>query len=433
MNVKNALSLLLAAGVIAPAMADTTPDRSGIDSRLMKVSHNVGGHIYVNAKTGERIVLEEQSQGLRGAGPTSLWAADVIVPCEVLNTPENPDLYVFASIALVDDPANGFEEETWLNWGDSPANTVVDGIRFGWSNEFTVPGGVSGDPVPGLGAIFAFYDGYDGGEIGNGFNPNFQEITGATFAIEGLTGSVGGIQLWTYTLDLAADGLDFELGDDDGVSTATNFNAFGFSDDDFDGSNDFGWSFSHVQPGNFLDENDQPIGDPNNNARTFAWITNPRGTYDSDNDLWIVDQSFPGGARGSFDAFTIYNSDGTLFEIGGSPAPLLAFGGGFGFSCDVNGNGIFEGDGNANSGFPGIDDAAPWANFLFEFLAGEIFPPEECLADFNGDESVNVFDVFAFLVAYATQDPAADLAAPFGTWNVFDVFEFLDIFSAGCP
>ena len=57
----------------------------------------------------------------------------------------------------------------------------------------------------------------------------------------------------------------------------------------------------------------------------------------------------------------------------------------------------------------------------------------DCIADFNNDDSVNVFDVFAFLVAFSNQDPAADLALPFNTWNVFDVFEFLAIFSAGCP
>ena len=47
--------------------------------------------------------------------------------------------------------------------------------------------------------------------------------------------------------------------------------------------------------------------------------------------------------------------------------------------------------------------------------------------------TVNVFDLFAYLNLYSASDPAADLAEPFGIINVFDLFEYLEIYSAGCP
>ena len=47
--------------------------------------------------------------------------------------------------------------------------------------------------------------------------------------------------------------------------------------------------------------------------------------------------------------------------------------------------------------------------------------------------TVNVFDLFAYLDLYNAQDPAADLAAPFNSINVFDLFAYLDRYNQGCP
>ncbi len=57
-------------------------------------------------------------------------------------------------------------------------------------------------------------------------------------------------------------------------------------------------------------------------------------------------------------------------------------------------------------------------------------PP--CLGDFNGDGTLNFFDVSAFLEAFGSNDPAADFTGN-GTWNFFDVSAFLQAFAAGCP
>lgn len=58
---------------------------------------------------------------------------------------------------------------------------------------------------------------------------------------------------------------------------------------------------------------------------------------------------------------------------------------------------------------------------------------DACLADFNGDGQVNFFDISAFMDAFNAQDPAADIAEPFGVWNFFDVAAFMDAYNAGCP
>ena len=57
----------------------------------------------------------------------------------------------------------------------------------------------------------------------------------------------------------------------------------------------------------------------------------------------------------------------------------------------------------------------------------------DCLADFNNDGNVNFFDVSAFIAAFNAQDPAADIAAPFGVWNFFDISAYIAAFNQGCP
>ena len=46
--------------------------------------------------------------------------------------------------------------------------------------------------------------------------------------------------------------------------------------------------------------------------------------------------------------------------------------------------------------------------------------------------ALDIFDVFAFLGLYSAGDPAADFTGD-GSLDVFDVFAFLDVFNAGCP
>lgn len=59
--------------------------------------------------------------------------------------------------------------------------------------------------------------------------------------------------------------------------------------------------------------------------------------------------------------------------------------------------------------------------------------PGGCVADWNNDGLVNFFDIVAYLDAFNAQDPAADLAEPFGAFNFFDIVAFLDLYNQGCP
>lgn len=57
---------------------------------------------------------------------------------------------------------------------------------------------------------------------------------------------------------------------------------------------------------------------------------------------------------------------------------------------------------------------------------------EECIADFDGNGSVQVPDIFAFLAAWFGQDSSADINND-GVVSVPDIFAFLALWFAGCP
>ena len=48
-------------------------------------------------------------------------------------------------------------------------------------------------------------------------------------------------------------------------------------------------------------------------------------------------------------------------------------------------------------------------------------------------DTLNFFDLSAYLALFNANDPAADLAAPFGTLNFFDLSAYLALYNAGCP
>ena len=56
---------------------------------------------------------------------------------------------------------------------------------------------------------------------------------------------------------------------------------------------------------------------------------------------------------------------------------------------------------------------------------------ERCIADFNGDGTVNTQDVLAFLNAWTSGDPSADINGD-GRVNTQDVLAFLNLWNAGC-
>jgi hypothetical protein len=65
------------------------------------------------------------------------------------------------------------------------------------------------------------------------------------------------------------------------------------------------------------------------------------------------------------------------------------------------------------------------------FLAQTDVP---CTADLAAPFGIlNIFDLQAYINLYNSQDPSADLAAPFGTFNIFDLQAYINVFNQGCP
>ncbi len=56
--------------------------------------------------------------------------------------------------------------------------------------------------------------------------------------------------------------------------------------------------------------------------------------------------------------------------------------------------------------------------------------PADLVAPFG---QIDLFDLLAFLDAYNSASPIADFAAPFGQIDVFDLLTFVDLYTMGCP
>lgn len=59
---------------------------------------------------------------------------------------------------------------------------------------------------------------------------------------------------------------------------------------------------------------------------------------------------------------------------------------------------------------------------------------DACPADLAAPFGVlNFFDISAYIGLFNAQDPAADFAAPFGVFNFFDISAYISAYNAGCP
>ena len=118
-------------------------------------------------------------------------------------------------------------------------------------------------------------------------------------------------------------------------------------------------------------------------------------------------------------------------------------------------NGMSSGEGYGTMFYPIIDTAMEGETFYMQWIVAdpnaadgfarsdiaEVTPfcsmiascaPDGCLADFNGNGTLEFFDVSAFLDAYNTNAVSADLNDD-GILNFFDISVFINAFAAGCP
>ncbi|MFK7885001.1 MAG: GC-type dockerin domain-anchored protein [Phycisphaerales bacterium] len=106
----------------------------------------------------------------------------------------------------------------------------------------------------------------------------------------------------------------------------------------------------------------------------------------------------------------------------------------------IDGGGVVNATGGVYSlsGTVGQPDAGPiQTGGTFE-LAGGFWPAAietvGCPADLAAPFGVlNFFDVSTYISLYNANDPGADLAAPLGVLNFFDVAAFISAYNAGCP
>ncbi len=89
------------------------------------------------------------------------------------------------------------------------------------------------------------------------------------------------------------------------------------------------------------------------------------------------------------------------------------------------------------NGFPGNALAASGlASDHRPVLADFILPlaDQTCPADLAAPfGTLNIFDIQAYIGLYNAQDAAADLAEPFGSFNIFDIQAFIGLYNQGCP
>lgn len=102
-----------------------------------------------------------------------------------------------------------------------------------------------------------------------------------------------------------------------------------------------------------------------------------------------------------------------------------------GITYDINGDGAFNNPTSINFD-PALpaDETYQVALYVGYFQDG----PPPCPADLAAPFGVlNFFDIAAYINLYNANDPAADLAAPFGALNFFDISTFIGFYNAGCP
>lgn len=122
---------------------------------------------------------------------------------------------------------------------------------------------------------------------------------------------------------------------------------------------------------------------------------------------------------GNADAF-VWTPDGGMMEA----AAYLASRGVVVAGVDIREATSVSPDGSTLS-FIGLDTNFRLRTVMVRF-------PSSCPVDIDGDGNLNVFDLFAFLGAYAAQEPVADWNED-DAWSVFDLFDYLAEYNAGCP
>ena len=399
-------------------------------------------HIYYNIMTGERVVTvigdgDGQTQGAHSQGP--IWSSMVNNVCA--------DFGYTTTLFFGFDNNSGTSslatDITVLDFGDIALDSLVDMVHIDWvtgHDDVDLDSDGVGDGVAGLGGEWTYWD-MDNGRI------SCTRLPLISFQLIDLPGNIGGEGALTkYTLDIdlvgsfSSGSMAFEIGDSDGdlqgaafghnnvdtdgdgigdgVSIANadrNFDGVPDSDIDGDGLFDWSWTVRFAQPGTRdLDGdgvNDGDLGDSFKTIGVSFGAAAGRGVDNGDGTFtWEINTTNQDAGTGQEDAFAIYAP-----PLGGPNGEILHAG-------------FFWFGGYECAGGLGYTPVAAFEHQLF----GPTNSIHYDCGDFNGDGSLNFFDVSAFLELFAAQDVHADLNGD-GAWNFFDISAFLAQLAAGCP
>ncbi len=453
MKAKNALSLVIAAGIVSTAAADSPMSKTQLEPSGKTAG--AMGHIYFNVATGEKITTlfqgGESQRGVHDGDGAEIWVNDTGAQCDAVGVAPGGGGYYWNLDRFTVTFSTGYVSPArWNNivhnWGDIEMNTVVDMVQVSWQTSHLDVDADSDsfpDGITGLMATWVFYDGYSPAApaVYSTAKPiismGFYSLPGYLQTTPPIT-SAG----WVMDIDLGGSfgtSLVMEIGDNDSdLQGAAVHNArMDLLDDDSDsipdidpdqdGLADWGWSVQYVQPGSIDVDNadgDSDIttgidGVTADMAAMGVHLTAPTPGYAEVNPLaggagepahnWIGNG--PTAGQGWGDIFSMGTTDfpdgsGLYTQIGG-----FWFGG---LDCGTAANPVFN---------------APFANFNMILYTHTANP---CPADMNGDGVVGFPDVSAFVAAFQAGDMAADFNGD-GVIGFPDVSAFVAAFQAGCP
>lgn len=166
------------------------------------------------------------------------------------------------------------------------------------------------------------------------------------------------------------------------------------------------------------------------NARTHVW--------DRDNSAWVPlrEGPLPDEVERQHPAIVYSGHIGTLVLIGGRERTSW-MNDMWTFDRDIGDwRPLRRRNSTNNAQWPSVVEL-PADQTLLQFAARTYTwcceDPYYCLADLNSDHALNFFDVALFLQWFSEQDARADLVSPRWVYDFFDISEYLNRYSNGCP
>jgi len=338
---KTSLMVVLYAG--ACVSVGQAGQASQVEKSDLKASV-LAGSVYVNVKTGERVVYRDVEFAGR-AGPERWANSDSVNNGNFFYGIDNPTR---STTSLI--PRFGAEMlDTGDIAGTPGVGALVDGFQLSIATDIA---GVGTDArVPGLDAVIWFYDN-DNSSTAN----DTRATPNAGLRLTNLPGTQGTANTWLLTYDLAG-GNEIQLGD---------------QDLDGDGKLDFGYSLSFLQ----------------------TQTARPKGVIGPTLAL-------PGGYGYSNGVNSSSTSTGVTNGVA-IFAPLSINSSGQASSGHVTGlASLTTSWSSANA--PGSANFTPFVSTKIV-----LYGAESCRADFNGDGFIDFTDFDDFVFAFESGDPAGD-------------------------